>query len=115
MASERIGLSYGQGRDKLREGKIIDALLTGFDNKVRIALMRKYRDMRIKHGDYSFPILTTPRCLRLNGFVPDCDAVYLVHPHEIINFLKSIDNGVECQIVYKNDSTFALAVSRVSN
>ncbi|MCL4247150.1 MAG: methyltransferase domain-containing protein [Anaerolineae bacterium] len=112
MASERSGFSYGQGRDKLREGKVLDAFLTLVDNKIRIAQMRKYRVQQISDGQFDFPILADPRCLHLHGFVPDCDAVYPAHPQEIINYLRHIDKNVQCQFVYRDSSQFGLVATK---
>lgn len=112
MASERVGFTYGSGREKLRQGKVMDALLTAYDTRIRIRLLRWLRKRYFRRGFFSFPILVEPRCLSLPGFVPDCDAVYPVCPEEIINYLSQRDGHEYHEIFYRDNSTFGLLVRK---
>lgn len=113
MQSERIGLSYGAGREKLAQGKILDALLTAYDTRVRITLNRLWRRIYLCLGYYAFPILAEPRCLRLRGFTPDCDAVYPACPEEIFNYLRKerADWGF-AEIFHRDSSSFGVAIRK---
>ena len=82
MASERLGLSYGSGRDKLRRGRVWDAILTGYHTRIRIPLHRRRRLREIARGQLHFPVLLQPRCLTQDGFTVDCDAVYPSCPED---------------------------------
>jgi SAM-dependent methyltransferase len=112
MASERIGLSYGSGRAKLAKGKIMDALLTAYDTRVRLSWARLVRQQQVRRGECLFPILTEPRCLHLSGFVPDCDAIYPVYPDEIVNYLRQRDEYQSSDVFYRDASTFGLLVAK---
>jgi SAM-dependent methyltransferase len=86
MTSQRAGFAYGTGREKLRAGAVIDALVTGYDRKIGIpstcAMLRE------KIADqYGFYINLAPTCF-LDPFAPDHDAVYLTYADEIVNFLR---------------------------
>lgn len=109
MASEEIGLSYGAGTTKLQRGSFIDAALTAYDSRLRIPRIRKKHNARVDSGEATFPILLNPRCLRLPGFVPDCDAVYPSTPEEIVVFLKKL-GACDDQIFYRDGHTFGLRV-----
>jgi hypothetical protein len=109
MASEEIGLSYGAGAAKLKRGAVIDALLTGYDTRFRIPRVRNKHNNRVDAGEATFPILLNPRCLRLGGFVPDCDAVYPSTPEELIVFLSKL-GARQSKIFYRDGHTFGLRV-----
>jgi SAM-dependent methyltransferase len=108
MASEEIGCSYGAGREKLRGGRILDALLTAYDTRWRIARARRRRDAALRRGACSFPILLTPRCLRLPGFVPDCDAVYPACPEELVNYLRKKPSCGNIELFFRDKTAFGL-------
>jgi SAM-dependent methyltransferase len=112
MASERIGTSYGSGREKLKRGRILDALLTAFDTRFRIPRLRQRRLEMLQQGKHTFPVLTTPRCLRLPGFVPDCDAVYPVCPEELIGYLRKKPGFSAADLFYRGSNAFGLVVTR---
>jgi SAM-dependent methyltransferase len=38
ISSQRVGRSFGTGREKLRQGRIVDALLTGLDSRIRMPM-----------------------------------------------------------------------------
>jgi len=110
MASERIGLRYGSGRQKLAQWKLLDAFLTLYDSRMRLPLQRMRRRRRLQHGLCSFPILTEPRCLSLQGFTVDCDAVYPVAPEEVVNYLSKQGEYQRNEIYYRDRSTFGLQI-----
>ena len=109
MMSERMGVRYGSGRDKLMRGLIGDALLTLYDSRFRLPFMRRRRRRMLARGDISFPILTTPRCLRLPGFITDCDAVYAACPEEIENYMRS-KYGARAVVFHRDQNTFGIEV-----
>jgi len=112
MASEQVSRSYGSGREKLASGRVLDALVTLFDTKVRIAHHRHRRNERLERGEHWFPVLTSPRCLQLDGFVPDCDAVYPACPAEIVNYLSQKSDYQSSDRFYRDASTFGLTIEK---
>ena len=112
MASERIGLSYGSGRSKIRQCKFFDALLTAYDTRVRIPIIRLLRLKQIRKGKLLFPILTRPRCLYLSGFTPDCDAIHPACPEEILSYMANKQGHKEGWVFYRSRSTFGLVVQK---
>lgn len=110
MASERIGLRYGTGRDKARRGQLLDAVLTMFDSRVRLPAQRRRRARQLAGGGYTFPVWTSPRCLSLPGFVTDCDAVYPSCPEEIANYFGSRHSWSQHEIFFRDRSTFGLQI-----
>jgi SAM-dependent methyltransferase len=112
MASDRIGLSYGSGRDKIRQGRFLDAALTLYDTRIRIPKLRSIRNRQVQQGRSTFPILTNPRCLSLKGFVPDCDAVYPSSADEIVTYLSSKADFDEYEIFYQDQHKFGLMIKK---
>jgi SAM-dependent methyltransferase len=112
MSSERIGWSYGPGRSKLKSGRVLDALMTAYDTRCRIARSRRRRRHRLAKGVCSFPILMMPRCLRLSGFVPDCDAVYPACPEELQTYLRSKPDCLTVHLFHRDPSVFGLQVMK---
>ena len=112
MASERVGLSYGSGREKLKVGKVVDALVTAYDTRVRLKVLRYFMRRRVRRGDIRFPILTEPRCLHLAGFVPDCDAVYSACPTEIRSYMERKYDVTSSDVFYRDPSTFGLVLGK---
>jgi SAM-dependent methyltransferase len=85
MTSQRAGFSSGNGAKKLREGRFIDALVTGWDR--RVAIPRRCRQIRKIIGNgYGFWINLAPVCFT-DAFLPDVDAVYLTYENEIRAYL----------------------------
>lgn len=105
MASETAGFSYGSGTEKMKQGRWLDALLTGVANKLILA-SRASRTQRLRKGRTEFPILLNPRCLRVAGFVPDCDAVYPVSPLEIDNHYSARPDFCASEVFYNDGSSF---------
>jgi SAM-dependent methyltransferase len=85
LSSQRVGLSPGTGGQKLARGRRLDALLTGFDCKVRIPLRCALLRRRIGRG-CGFYVNLAPRCFT-DPFTPDYDAPYLTYAAEIVSFL----------------------------
>jgi SAM-dependent methyltransferase len=112
MASEWIGLSYGSGREKLKDGRVTDAILTTVDSRIRYPLKRLLRKRRVRNGEVRFPILLEPRCLYLKGFTPDCDAVYPSCPEEVINYLRTHSDFGSAELFFRDSSTFGLTVRK---
>jgi SAM-dependent methyltransferase len=72
LGSQLTGLR--PGRRKLRQGRVLDALLTWYDQKLR--LPRALRAARAKLGP--FPVNLSPVALEYPGLtLPDYDAVYI--------------------------------------
>ena len=86
MTSQRAGFAFGTGREKIRAGAVIDALVTGYDRKIGIpracaALRRKIG------GGHGFYVNLAPTCF-FDPFAPDHDATYLTYADEMVNFLQ---------------------------
>ena len=87
IPSQRAGMSPGTGREKLRNGKIWDAFLTGFDRKVRIPLRAAVCRREADEGR-GFWINLEPSCFT-DPFIADYDAVHLTYKPEILAFLRT--------------------------
>jgi SAM-dependent methyltransferase len=112
MASERIGLSYGNGREKVGRGHFVDAVLTTFDSRFRLPAQRRRRARQLESGKYTFPIFTNPRCLSLPGFLTDCDAIYPSCPEEITNYMRAQHPHVQADLFFRDASTFGLELMK---
>lgn len=85
MTSQRAGFSEGSGREKLSRGRYWDALVTGYDNKIKIPLYASR--MRAKaRKEPQFLINMAPTCFT-DQFIVDADAVYLTFAEEIRRYL----------------------------
>ena len=87
MPSQRAGYSMGNGRDKLRRGRLVDALTTGHDRKIRIPWAAYQARRAARAGLGGFWINTAPTCFT-DPFYVDADAVYLTYEWEILRELK---------------------------
>lgn len=85
MTSQRAGWSAGTANQKLRKGKLIDALITLYDNRIRIPLVCKRLKSKLKN-EFGFYINLSPVVFQ-DPFTPDVDAVYITYKHEIVSFL----------------------------
>ena len=94
MSSQRAGYSQGTTTDKFRKLKIIDAIVTYYDNKIRIPSHCK-----------SFAFESVPKfyinlqpTVFIDKFIPDVDAVYITYKWEMQAYLtgkmKLIENDV---------------------
>ena len=87
ITSQKSGLSKGTGREKLKAGKYLDAIVTAFDNKIRIPVVA----LTYRFAAYLKPrfyINLTPTCFEYD-FSPDLDAVYLTYEREIKHYLRN--------------------------
>ncbi|OQY75514.1 MAG: hypothetical protein B6D44_01210 [Ignavibacteriales bacterium UTCHB2] len=87
LTSQRTGLGIGTGREKLKKGRIFDALLTGYDNKIRMPIKMHLMRKLIKKNTKFF-INLKPTCFT-DPFTPDVDAVYIAYESEIKNYLNN--------------------------
>lgn len=110
MASERIGLSYGSGKEKIAKGRLLDALLTFYDSKLRLPLIRRQRRKKLKSHSFCFPIFSDPNCLKLDGFTPDCDAVYPCTYQEIENYIMIKKDYESSELFYHDAYNFGLKI-----
>lgn len=85
MSSQRSGFTAGTGREKLSRGLLWDALVTGYDNKIKIPL-HSFRLREKARKRPRFFINMAPTCFT-DPFLPDVDAVYLTFADEIRSYL----------------------------
>ena len=86
MTSQRAGFSAGNSSEKIKKGKLLDGIITLFDNRIRIPFTSwKYRRQALKAP--LFLINLSPIVFQ-DEFQPDVDAVYLTHKNEICEYLK---------------------------
>ena len=97
MTSQRAGWSAGTSRQKLRRGKLLDSVLTLFDNRIRIPFYCK-KFLKKASLKPAFFVNTAPIVFE-DPFSPDVDAVYVAYKLEIENYLSNrfakIDSGDE--------------------
>ena len=85
MASQKVGLSQGSGMEKLKKGKILDFLLTGFESRMRIPIYAYFKRLKA-HTKPKFYVNVHPTCFEYK-FQPDVDAVYVTCEKEIKTYL----------------------------
>jgi SAM-dependent methyltransferase len=81
FGSQALGWDDQTAKAHLRNGKILDALVRGWDSRVRlpIALRRVHRTVG------AFPVNLKPRCLEPGVKIePDVDAIYLASRSEVV-------------------------------
>ena len=86
ITSQRSGWSDGTTSQKLKKGRIVDALVTLFDNRVRIPFRCKTLSKDASTSPL-FLVNLNPVVFE-DPFLPDVDAVYLTFKPEIIQYLK---------------------------
>jgi SAM-dependent methyltransferase len=87
MTSQRAGFSEGTASKKLKQGKIIDAFVTLYDNRIRIPrVCRHYARKAVKTP--LFLVNLSPVVFD-DSFAPDVDAVYVTFRDEIQSYLGS--------------------------
>jgi ubiquinone/menaquinone biosynthesis C-methylase UbiE len=93
FGSQQLGLSHtGTASKRLRDGKIIDALVSLYDSRVR--LPRALRRAVTARGP--FPVNTRPLCLYYPEImVPDVDAIYVASKSEVDGWAHR--NGLEIE------------------
>ncbi len=85
MTSQRAGWSHGTARQKLKKGKILDAIVTLYDNRIRIPFYcKKFIKKSRQHP--LFMVNLSPTVFE-HPFIPDVDAVYVTNRDEIITHL----------------------------
>jgi ubiquinone/menaquinone biosynthesis C-methylase UbiE len=114
MTSQRSGYSSGNAKDKLKQFKILDALVTLFDNRVRIPyICKKYAGI----ADQSplFLINCSP-VMFTDKFQPDVDAVYITYKNEIVSYLNAdfnlIGNSDAIQEIELNQKVIFLEMQK---
>jgi SAM-dependent methyltransferase len=85
ISSQRLGFGPDIGSQKWAKGRYWDALVTGWDAKVRMRLACALVRLRNRRRP-QFVINTRPTCFT-DPFRPDVDAVYLTDEHEIRTYL----------------------------
>jgi SAM-dependent methyltransferase len=111
MPSQRAGFSAGTGSDKLGAGRWLDALVTGWDRKVRIPLRCFFLRRESMQGR-GFFIILKPVCFQ-DQFIADYDAVYLTHKTEIIQFMEPrIAFSARGDIASKSSDIFLCGMKR---
>ena len=97
MTSQRSGYSAGTARAKLRQRKWLDAIVTLFDNRLRIPLVCHYYARKAALQPL-FLVNCSP-VLFEDDFTHDSDAVYVTYKTEIKNYLGThlteIKNGIK--------------------
>lgn len=97
MTSQRSGYSAGTAGAKLRQRKWLDAIVTLFDNRVRIPLFCHY--YACKAAIHPLFLVNCSPLLFEDDFTHDSDAVYVTYKTEIINYLGThlteIANGIK--------------------
>jgi ubiquinone/menaquinone biosynthesis C-methylase UbiE len=93
LASQKLGLSpIGAASEKLRKGKIIDALVSLYDSRIRLQTALKQAKERFG----AFPVNTQPICLSFPELMaPDIDAVYIASKVEVQNWAQEKGHTVE--------------------
>lgn len=87
MISQRAGFSPGTGKEKLKRGQFLDAVVTWWDNRARIPLTCFWRSL-LSRLEPQFWINVNPVCFT-DPFIPDVDAVYIASRHEIMRETRS--------------------------
>jgi SAM-dependent methyltransferase len=93
MTSQRAGWSEGTASQKLRRRRPLDALLTLFDNRIRIPL--RCRQIARKISKAPLFLVNIAPVVFEDTFLPDVDAVYVTCKAEIKEYLKSRFGVVE--------------------
>lgn len=103
LASQQLGLSpMGTARERLRDGKVIDALVSLYDSRFR--LPRALRNASSELGP--FPVNTRPICLYHPSLMaPDIDAVYIASKSEVKSWAEQ--NGLKVEFPCGTEGEFA--------
>lgn len=103
LGSQKLGLSpTGSASEKLREGKLIDAMVSLFDGRIR--LPRALRNAVTEFGP--FPVNTRPICLYYSSLMaPDIDAVYIASKAEVQSWAEQ--NGLQVEYPCGTTGEFA--------
>lgn len=85
ISSQLRGFSNGSGREKVKNGRYFDALLTGVLSRLVCPLYIRFR-LRNSGKNPVFLLNGTPACFTREYF-PDADAVYVTCHKEIISYM----------------------------
>ncbi|MEA5626098.1 class I SAM-dependent methyltransferase [Nostoc sp. UHCC 0251] len=113
FASQNLGFSpIATASQKLRKGKVIDALVSLYDSRIRLPKALKRTEMSI--GD--FPINTRPLCLSYPSLMQtDIDAIYIASKKEVHYWATS--QGFQVKYPCGTEDEFAeqafIAISKV--
>jgi len=86
MTSQRAGFSAGTTTDKLKKKKYFDALITYYDNHVKIPFFCKYLSCKARNKPRFF--INIAPTIFTDKFFPDVDAVYVTSRKEMILYLQ---------------------------
>ena len=86
MTSQRAGFGMGTSKAKLKKGNFLDALVTLYDNRIRIPKVCRNYEVQVS----AKPLFLINLCPVVfeDSFDPDVDAVYVTSKHEICSYLK---------------------------
>jgi len=91
FASQQAGFSFGRTSEKLKQGKLLDALVTFYDNRFRFPWLLN----RLKTDMQGFFVNLQPACLYYPHLArPDYDAVYIASKAEVIDWAEKQDHEV---------------------
>lgn len=91
--SQLLGFSVGRAKQKLREGRYVDAIVSLYDGRIR--LPRALNQATDEYGP--FPVNTRPLCLTYPEHMePDVDAIYVATKEEVEAWARR--NG--CSVTY---------------
>ncbi len=109
MSSQRSGFTKGNTTQKIKKGKYLDALITLFDNRIRIPFYCFLLRNKTKNSQ-SFYINISPTVFE-DEFTPDVDAVYVTYKKEMISFLKNdfkVEENSEQEKFYEKSNKLIL-------
>jgi SAM-dependent methyltransferase len=103
LGSQQLGFSpMGTAKERLRDGKFIDALVSLYDSRFR--LPRALKKAATEFGP--FPVNTSPICLHYPTLMaPDIDAVYLASKSEVQSWAEQ--NGLRVEYPCGTHGEFA--------
>jgi ubiquinone/menaquinone biosynthesis C-methylase UbiE len=103
LSSQMLGFSpTGTALSKLRAGKVLDALISLYDSRVR--LPNALKNAAAKYGP--FPVNIQPVCLSYPSLMsPDVDAVYIASKREVQRWAET--NGHKIEYPYGTEGELA--------
>lgn len=87
MTSQRSGYSEGNAKAKLKRYHFLDALVTLFDNRIRIPY--RCRQYARKAEQSPLFLINCSPVVFIDNFQPDVDAVYVTYKKEMITYLRN--------------------------
>ncbi len=92
LGSQQLGYSPGTFKTKIKKGRLLDALISLYDSRIR--LPNELKKAVLKYG--KFPINISPICLRRPEYISaDVDATYLASKTEIIQWAVQQGHKIE--------------------